>query len=83
MVYKDLKKYDGHTQIQNPHDPEARYSRKRKFEWLGDKVQVTNIVVAWKAVYLHWCGVRGCGSADTLGRRNVTYRPSSLAVLLT
>jgi transposase len=41
MVYKDLKKYDGHTQIQNPHDPEARYSRKRSFEWLGDKVQVT------------------------------------------
>jgi transposase len=41
MVYKDLKKYDGHSQIQNPHDPEARYSRKRKFEWLGDKVQVT------------------------------------------
>ena len=41
MVYKDLKKYDGHTQIQNPHDPEARYSRKRNFEWLGDKVQVT------------------------------------------
>jgi transposase len=41
MVYKDLKKYDGHTQIQSPHDPEARYSRKRNFEWLGDKVQVT------------------------------------------
>jgi transposase len=41
MVYKELKKYDGHTQIQTPHDPEARYSRKRKFEWLGDKVQVT------------------------------------------
>lgn len=41
MVYKDLKKYDGHTQIQNPHDPEARYSRKRSFEWLGDKVQLT------------------------------------------
>lgn len=41
MVYKDLKKYDGHTQIQNPHDPEARYSRKRNFEWLGDKVQLT------------------------------------------
>jgi transposase len=41
MVYQDLKKYDGHTQIQTPHDPEARYSRKRRFEWLGDKVQVT------------------------------------------
>jgi transposase len=41
MVYQDLKKYDGHTQIQTPHDPEARYSRKRNFEWLGDKVQVT------------------------------------------
>lgn len=41
MVYTDLKKYDGHTQIQSPHDPEARYSRKRHFEWTGDKVQVT------------------------------------------
>jgi transposase len=40
-VYTDLKKYDGHTQIQSPHDPEARYSRKRHFEWVGDKVQVT------------------------------------------
>src|SRR5215211_2783609 len=41
MVYTDLKKYDGHTQIQTPHDPEARYSRKRHFKWVGDKVQVT------------------------------------------
>lgn len=24
-----------------PHDPEARYSRKRQVEWVGDKVQVT------------------------------------------
>jgi len=29
MVSKALKKYNGHTQIQNPHDPQARYSRKR------------------------------------------------------
>lgn len=41
MVYTDLKKYDGHTQIQSPHDPEARYSRKRHYEWVGDKVQLT------------------------------------------
>jgi transposase len=41
MAYTELKKYDGHTQIQSPHDPEARYSRKRHFEWTGDKVQVT------------------------------------------
>jgi transposase len=41
LVYQDLKKYDGHTQIQTPHDPEARYSRKRKTEWVGDKVQLT------------------------------------------
>jgi hypothetical protein len=38
VVFTDLKKYDGHTQIQSPHDPEARYSRKRHFEWVGDKV---------------------------------------------
>ena len=41
MAYTDLRKYDGHAQIQSPHDPEARYSRKRHFEWLGDKVQVS------------------------------------------
>jgi transposase len=28
MAYTDLKKYDGHAQIQSPHDPEARYSCK-------------------------------------------------------
>jgi transposase len=41
MAYTELKKYDGHTQIQSPHDPQARYSRKRHFAWVGDKVQVT------------------------------------------
>lgn len=41
MVYQELKKYDGHTQIQTPHDPQARYSRKRIQEWIGGKVQVT------------------------------------------
>jgi transposase len=41
MVYQDLKKYDGHAQIQTPHAPEARYSKKRHAEWVGDKVQVT------------------------------------------
>ena len=41
MVYEELKTYDGHTQIQTPHDPEARYSKKRYQEWVGDKVQVT------------------------------------------
>jgi transposase len=42
MAFKELKKYDGHTQIATPHDPEARYSQKRHFEWVGDKVQVTD-----------------------------------------
>jgi hypothetical protein len=41
LEYQDLKKYDGHSQIQTPHDPEARYSRKRRSEWVGDKVQLT------------------------------------------
>jgi transposase len=41
MVYQELKTYDGRTQIQTPHDPEARYSKKRYQEWVGDKVQVT------------------------------------------
>lgn len=41
LAYQDLKKYDGKAQIQTPHDPEARYSRKRHTEWVGDKVQLT------------------------------------------
>jgi transposase len=32
---------DGHTRISTPHDPEARYSKKRGHEWIGGKVQVT------------------------------------------
>jgi len=41
IVYQERLSYDGHTQIQTPHDPEARYSRKRVQEWVGGKVQVT------------------------------------------
>jgi hypothetical protein len=37
MAYTDLKKNDGRTQIQSPHDPAARWSRKRHFEWRGAK----------------------------------------------
>jgi hypothetical protein len=42
MVFKELKTYDGRTQIVTPHDPEAQYSRKRHSEWIGSKVQVTD-----------------------------------------
>jgi transposase len=42
LVFKELKKYDGQTQIVTPHDPEAQYSRKRHSEWIGSKVQVTD-----------------------------------------
>jgi transposase len=42
MVFQELKKYDGRTQIVTPHDPEAHYSRKRHSEWIGSKVQVTD-----------------------------------------
>jgi transposase len=41
IIYEAGSCYDGHTQIQTPHDPEARYSRKRYQEWYGGKVQVT------------------------------------------
>ena len=41
IVYQVGTKYDGHTQIETPHDPEARYSHKRIQEWVGGKVQVT------------------------------------------
>lgn len=41
IVYQKGVTYDGHTQIQTPHDPQARYSKKRRQEWVGGKVQVT------------------------------------------
>jgi len=41
IIYQAGTHYDGHTQIQTPHDPQARYSRKRIQEWVGGKVQVT------------------------------------------
>jgi transposase len=41
IVYRASGPYDGTTQIQTPHDPEARYSQKRNQAWIGDKLQVT------------------------------------------
>lgn len=41
MVYQTVTDYDGHTQIMSPHDPQARYSKKRDFAWVGGKLQVT------------------------------------------
>jgi transposase len=42
MVFEELKTYDGRAQIVTPHDPQAQYSRKRRSEWIGSKVQVTD-----------------------------------------
>jgi len=41
IVYPAAGPYDGASQIQTPHDPEARYSKKRNQGWVGDKLQVT------------------------------------------
>lgn len=41
VVYQEQGSYDGKTRIQTPHDPEARYSKKGRQEWIGDKLQVT------------------------------------------
>lgn len=41
VVFRAPGPYDGETRIQTPHDPEARYSKKREQEWIGDKLQVT------------------------------------------
>ena len=41
VVFREPGPYDGETRIQSPHDPEARYSKKRDQEWIGDKLQVT------------------------------------------
>jgi len=41
VVFRAPGPYDGETRIQSPHDPEARYSKKRDQEWIGDKLQVT------------------------------------------
>jgi len=41
VVFREPGPYDGKTRIQTPHDPEARYSKKRDTEWIGYKAQVT------------------------------------------
>ena len=46
VTFHTVKKYNGFERIQTPHDPEARYSKKRSGEWIGDKVQVTETVDA-------------------------------------
>ncbi|MBX0331607.1 hypothetical protein K2Z83_28550, partial [Oscillochloris sp. ZM17-4] len=39
VIFRDLHGDDGTTQIQTPHDPEARWSKKRDQTWVGDKLQ--------------------------------------------
>jgi transposase len=41
MVFAEKLNGDGHSRISTPHDPQARYSKKRGYEWIGGKVQVT------------------------------------------
>jgi transposase len=41
VVFRDLRGYDGATQIQTPHDVQARWSKKGSATWVGDKLQVT------------------------------------------
>ncbi len=41
VVFQEAGPYDGRSQIQTPHDPGARYSKKGAQRWVGDKVQVT------------------------------------------
>jgi transposase len=41
IIFRKPGAYDGEAQIQSPHDPEARWSKKRDQEWIGDKLQVT------------------------------------------
>jgi transposase len=41
VLLRDLRGYDGTVQIQSPHDPQARWSKKGSHTWVGDKLQVT------------------------------------------
>jgi len=41
VVLRDLRGYDGTAQIQSPHDPQARWSKKGGAHWVGYKLQVT------------------------------------------
>jgi transposase len=41
LVLRDLRGYDGASQIQTPHDVEARWSKKGSSSWVGDKLQVS------------------------------------------
>lgn len=41
VVFRDKDDADGHTRIATPHDLDARYSKKGKQRWVGDKLQVT------------------------------------------
>jgi len=40
-IFRAPGPYEGTSRIQTPHDPEARYSKKGRQSWIGDKLQVT------------------------------------------
>lgn len=41
LVLRELRGYDGTAQVQSPHDPQARWSKKGGQTWVGDKLQLS------------------------------------------
>ena len=41
VVFRKAGSYDGRSQIQTPHDAEARFSKKGAQKWVGDKLQLS------------------------------------------
>ena len=81
VVLRDLRGYDGTTQIQTPHDPEARWSKKGTQTWVGDKLQVTETDDADLPHLITDIALTSSVEADTTALTGIAQRQAARAVL--
>ena len=81
LVLRDLRGYDGTTQIQTPHDPEARWSKQGTQSWVGDKLQVTETDDTALPQLITDIALTSSVEGDTTALAGIAQRQAARAVL--
>jgi transposase len=81
VVLRDLRGYDGTTQLQTPHDREARWSKKGTQTWVGDKLQVSETDDADQPHLITDIALTSSVEADTTALAAIAERQAARDVL--
>ena len=81
LVLRDLRGYDGTSQIQSPHDPEGRWSKKGRQSWVGYKLQVSETDEADQPHLITDIAITSSVEGDTSALAEIASRQAARDVL--